>query len=139
MWKDDKIGSTTSTIHGVGSLLTCFSMVLNKKDQQVNGQTVTPKTLNEFLGKNNGYIGNELKWDWQSKFGLKRSLIKKPLDKRQIADFTCQGKVVILHLDEKYVLATGFDAKTNTFSVNDPTSETKSINEALVIGAVVYN
>jgi len=77
-WKDDKMAAGKK-LEEAGALTTVFAMILNAEGKQLNGkETVTPKSLNEWLIKNGGYNKNGgLTKQWISKIGLKKNCNRK--------------------------------------------------------------
>jgi hypothetical protein len=58
-WKQERLGSSRSSIGKSGCVLSCLSMLLNA---EATNQHMTPDRLNEWLRKNGGYAGNNMRW-----------------------------------------------------------------------------
>ena len=58
-WKSERLGSGNSSIGSSGCVLSCLSMLLNA---EASNQYMTPDRLNEWLQKNGGYAGNNMRW-----------------------------------------------------------------------------
>jgi len=57
-WKSDRLGRSTS-IGQSGCVVSCLSMLLN---QEASNPFMTPAKLNDWLRKNGGYSGNNMRW-----------------------------------------------------------------------------
>jgi len=57
-WKSDRLGRSTS-IGRSGCVVSCLSMLLN---QEALNPYMTPAKLNDWLRKNGGYSGNNMRW-----------------------------------------------------------------------------
>ena len=68
-WSEDKIDDLT--ICQAGGLVSSVSMILHSRGIKIDGQEATPKTLNTWLKKNGGYIGNQLNWISLDALGIK--------------------------------------------------------------------
>ena len=66
---EDKIDDLT--ICQVGGLVSSVSMVLHSRGIMIDGQEATPTTLNTWLKRNGGYIGNQLNWISLDALGIK--------------------------------------------------------------------
>lgn len=59
-WKDETIGSGTSTICASGSLVVSLSIALESVKVAIDGSSSTPSSLNTWLNNNNGYTSTNL-------------------------------------------------------------------------------
>ena len=102
--------------------------------------SMNPGQFTQWLKSNRGLSGNYLVWGAASKFGI--SYHGKVKGTSTISQKLCAGNIVILNVKNggHWVLATGYDPSTQTFSVNDPGSSTKSSYPAReVVQAAIYN
>lgn len=129
-WRKDRLG-LDGTIGGVGCLMTCVAMLLNWF-----GHDETPKTLNQKMNNNEGYLGNF--WIWQTitaifpdiSWGNLVGGLVDPLTDAQMKYIKAridEGYPVLLQidnipatskLDEHWVLAFKYDG--DDFFVADP-------------------
>lgn len=58
-WKSEQLGSSRRSIGSSGCVLSCLSMLLNA---EASNQYMTPDRLNEWLQKNGGYSGSNMRW-----------------------------------------------------------------------------
>ena len=65
-WGNDKVGSTSNTICGVGCALSSVAMALAGI-----GKSYDPGTLNVWLKSNSGYSGTSINWASVKNLGLK--------------------------------------------------------------------
>jgi len=86
----------------------------------INGKEVTPKVLNNYLMKNNGYQGNLYVWAKIEKFGFR--YMGQTRDTNYMKTLVCQGnKILILNIDNggHWVLATGMNEESKSFTILD--------------------
>lgn len=112
-WANDQLGTSTDTICKAGCLMSSAAMALSG-----TGHTYNPRTLNQWLKANGGYVSGDLfVWASINKLGLtfggfiSNSAIKSNLD---------AGKVVIVnvHNGGHWVLAHSYNG--DSIQVNDP-------------------
>ncbi|HPS61316.1 MAG TPA: hypothetical protein PLE33_08680 [Candidatus Cloacimonas sp.] len=58
-WKAEQLGSGRTSIGNSGCVLSCLSMLLNA---EASNEYITPDRLNEWLKKNGGYAGSNMRW-----------------------------------------------------------------------------
>jgi hypothetical protein len=58
-WKSEQLGSGRTSIGNSGCVLSCLSMLLNA---EASNEYITPDRLNEWLKKNGGYAGSNMRW-----------------------------------------------------------------------------
>lgn len=118
-WANDQLGTSTTTICKAGCLMSSAAMALAG-----TGHGYNPKTLNQWLRSNGGYVSGDLfVWASINKLGLtfggfvSNANIKSNLD---------AGKVVIcnVHNGGHWVLAYGYNG--DNILVNDPGYSTAS-------------
>ena len=118
-WANDQLGTSSQTICQAGCLMSSAAMALTG-----TGHTYNPKTLNQWLKSNGGYVSGDLfVWASINKLGLtfggfiSNADIKKNID---------AGKVVIInvHNGGHWVLAYAYNG--DNIIVNDPGYSTTS-------------
>ncbi|EFC36358.1 predicted protein [Naegleria gruberi] len=123
-WGSFKLGTSSETICKAGCLITSIISGLNG----IGKTKMNPYEFNEWLKTNGGFQNKNL-YVWAaitSKFGVK--YYGRTTDILVVATRNlCEGKLVILKLikppgkkSEHFVLATGYDPVSKTFSVMDP-------------------
>ncbi|KAL0207595.1 hypothetical protein P9112_012223 [Eukaryota sp. TZLM1-RC] len=135
------------TICKVGCLMSSVAMALNGFGYKINGKTANPSTLNTFLQKNGGYVGNQLlvyaavcKINPKITFvgmykgvgSVSRNTIKNYLDSKKYA--------VIGHVrsGSHYVLIDGYSSDLNKFHVLEPAYADDSYNYNNIVGYRIY-
>jgi ABC-type bacteriocin/lantibiotic exporter with double-glycine peptidase domain len=112
-WAHDQLGTSSDTICSAGCLMSSASMALAG-----TGHSYNPKTLNQWLKSNGGYVSGDLfVWASINKLGLTfkgfvaNSAIKSNID---------AGNVVIVnvHSGHHWVLAHSYNG--DSIQVNDP-------------------
>ena len=125
-WKNEQLGTSSSTICSAGCLMSSASMALAG-----TGHSFNPSTLNAWLKTHGGYVSGDLfVWASINSLGLTfegkvaNSQIKTKLD---------QGKVVIcnVHNGGHWVLATGYNG--DNILVNDPGYSTTSYTLSQIV------
>ena len=112
---DDRWGSLvmeTKTICRVGCLMSSVASALASLGKTINGKTVDPGNLHQFLKWYNGYQGNLFVWGSVKGFGLKYE--GQPSSGSEIRAAICAKKVVILNVNNggHWVLATGYSGSS---------------------------
>ena len=125
-WANDQLGTSSKTICQAGCLMSSAAMALSG-----TGHSYDPKTLNNWLKSNGGYVsGNLFVWASINKLGLTfkgfvaNSAIKSNLD---------AGNVVIcnVHNGGHWVLAHSYNG--NNILVNDPGYSTTSYDLTQIV------
>nr|MDK2850545.1 hypothetical protein [Candidatus Cloacimonadota bacterium] len=127
-WETDRLGRSTS-IGRSGCVVSCLSMLLN---QEASNPYMTPAKLNEWLRKNGGYSGNNMRWQVPSLIdgeGLGLELVAESF-RANDWDFLSQelekGNKVIVKVAKRrshWVLVVKQDGPSNkasSYIVNDP-------------------
>ena len=145
-WKEDRAGalSTANTVKmcNNGCVVTSVAMILADSGKTIDGEIVTPKSLNTWLRNNNGYSDKRFVWGSVAKFGL--TYLGKNSNPAKIAAYHKEGKAVILNVDKggHWVLLTGISVNNkgkNVYSVNDPGyRDRKSYTESDIVTAAIF-
>ena len=131
-WKSDIMG--TKNLGQVGCLVSSISSILKHRHTLIDGQEASPKTLNQYLRRNRGYVGNSFSWGMLSHFNLRQ--VARIADVKRIRSEMDKGHYVILFvMGRHWVLATGYTSQG--FSVMDPGYKTTSYPNSQVSDAVV--
>lgn len=128
-WKQERLGSTGTSIGRSGCVLSCLSMLLNA---EATNQYMTPDKLNEWLRRNGGYAGSNMRWQIPGEIdgsGLGLELVAQST-KRNDWDFLSAqldaGNKVIVKVAGRrshWVLVIKRDGAANkaaSYIVNDP-------------------
>jgi ABC-type bacteriocin/lantibiotic exporter with double-glycine peptidase domain len=116
-WANDQLGTSSNTICSAGCLMSSAAMALSG-----TGHSYTPKTLNQWLKSNGGYVSGDLfVWASINKLGL---TFKGFISNDKIKTNLDAGNVVILnvHNGGHWVLAYGYNG--DNINVNDPGYQT---------------
>ena len=117
-------------------------MILADSGKTIDGEIVTPKSLNTWLRNNNGYSDKLFVWGSVAKFGL--NYVTKTSNHKQIAAFHKLDKAIILNVNKggHWVLLTGISANSKgkiVYSVNDPGYyKIKSYAESDIVNAAIF-
>ncbi len=96
-WKNNKLGTSSTTIGWNGCLITCCAMVM-----KFYGADIDPATLNAYLTNNNGYDkGNLLWWGRVPNMSISTwvDCLNVPAPLSQIDACLGRGEPVIVHVD----------------------------------------
>jgi hypothetical protein len=128
-WKQERLGSSGSSIGNSGCVLSCLSMLLNA---EASNPYITPNRLNDWLRKNGGYAGSNMRWQIPGQIdgsGLGLELVAQST-KRNDWDFLSgeidKGNKVIVKVAGRrshWVLVVKRDGEPNkaaSYIVNDP-------------------
>jgi len=129
-WKLDKLGqSRRTTIGRSGCVLSCLSMLLNA---EASNPHITPDELNNWLKKNGGYSGTNMRWQIPGEMdgsgnGLELvAQISRSNDWKFLNDQISKGNKVIVKVKGRrshWVLVTkqnGPFNKAASYTINDP-------------------
>jgi len=112
---------------------------MNGAGLKINGKTVTPKVLNDYLMKNGGYSGNLFVWGSVTKFGLR--YYGQVKDVVTMKKFICQNKIVVLNIDHgnHWVISNGIN-EDGSFKIIDGWKQLDrtSVKPTEVLRAGVY-
>jgi len=130
-WGQHALGTSRLTICQAGCAMSSLAMVLNTFNEKVDGQVVTPGTLNDWLTNHAGYVdGDLLVWAAGDRLGnVKFSAMHRgagSLDVTKLKWCVDNGwpAIVNVRAGGHWVLVTGYNG-TN-FKVNDPGFSTTS-------------
>ena len=114
-WSSHLMGS--KTLAQLGCLVTCFASILNHRGVKIDGQEVTPASLNAWIKKRKGYNKNLLIWGTMAELGLRFAEFNSSL--KEIKEMFDKGHKVILFVDHRHwVLMKGYTDEG--FHVMDP-------------------
>ena len=141
-WANEQFGpldGPQATICDEGDLLTTIAMVLNGRDFRVDGQVVTPSTLNKFIRKVDGYIkkpdgsGYFIDFKVMQKFGFVSDGVART--DVGIRKAFRNGEHVLLQMDSdpspRWALLTGLTSQS--YQVNDPYPNSSSMINPRVV------
>jgi hypothetical protein len=149
--KEDSMGVEGHYIKDLGCLITCVAMI-----GRLHGEDVTPKDINDYLKKINGYVAGTsyLKWDsaekWLESISGK-SYSYQEISSSKVSEMVESGDPVIIHVrvpyndnnggDGHWVLAHSYDKSTNTFKVYESGTGKESTYSAndLMAGHKVFS
>ncbi|HPS39363.1 MAG TPA: hypothetical protein PL124_08135 [Candidatus Cloacimonadota bacterium] len=127
-WNKDRLAGGSS-IGNSGCVLSCLSMLLNG---EASNSRVTPDMLNDWLKKNGGYIGNDMRWQIAGKMdgdGNGMELVsesRKRNDWSYLSGELTKGNKVIVKVAGRashwvlVIAQNGPDNKAASYIVNDP-------------------
>ncbi|MDD3234758.1 MAG: hypothetical protein PHH43_00340 [Candidatus Cloacimonetes bacterium] len=128
-WNKETLGSGHSSIGSSGCVLSCLSMLLNA---EASNPHITPDRLNDWLQKNGGYAGNDMRWQIPGEIdgsGLGLELVAQ-INKKNDWDFLSAqldlGNKVIVKVAGRrshWVLVVkrdGDPTKASSYVINDP-------------------
>jgi len=129
-WKQERLGkSRRSTIGRSGCVLSCLAMLLNA---EATNARITPGELNDWLRKNGGYYGSNMRWEIPGQIdGSGKGMelvaeINRSNKWEWLKDQLQQGNKVIVKVKKRrshWVLVTRMDGpynKASSYSINDP-------------------
>lgn len=133
-WANDQLGTSSNTICKAGCTMSSASMGLAG-----TGHSYNPRTLNQWLKANGGYVSGDLfVWGSINKIGL---TFEGKVSNGQIKAKLDAGKVVIcnVHNGGHWVLAHGYSG--DNILVNDPGYSTTSYTLSQIVDGqnAVYN
>jgi hypothetical protein len=138
-WGNDPLGS--KTICSDGAIITSIAMALATFNKGCPSTPCDPRTLNDWLKKNNGYQGNQFQWPSVAKLGLTFEGLTK--DVAYIQKVFNEGAIVILAVEygSHWALMTGpwtglGDKKR--FAINDPKFKREACGWDRLANAAVY-
>lgn len=128
-WKSERLGSSRSSIGSSGCVLSCLSMLLNN---EATNPHMTPNRLNDWLRKNGGYSGSNMRWQVPGEIdgsGLGLELVAQSTKRNDweflSAELDKGNKVIVKVAGRRshWVLVTkreGDANKAESYVVNDP-------------------
>lgn len=131
-WKQERLGSSRTSIGRSGCVLSCLSMLLNA---EATNQYMTPDRLNDWLQKNGGYAGSNMRWQIPGEIdgsGLGLELVAQSTKRNDwgfLAKQIDAGNKVIVKVAGRrshWVLVIKRDGpadKASSYLVNDPGME----------------
>jgi len=111
-WQNEFIGNSKTTIGKAGCAMSAVSSMIAAKGGKINGQDSNPHTLNQYLTKNGGYSGDNLKWDAVKNLGFNYK--GQISSKTEMINNIKSGNNLILNVGGHWVLATGVTDKGYT-------------------------
>ena len=136
-WRLDIMGASSRNMCDAGCFITCISMILNYCGISINGGTANPRSFNNWLSNNRGYVGgNQFVWDSVDRIGL--DYIGQVSNARDIRYYFNNDYSVILNVRNgaHFVLMTG--ATATGYNAIDPRSLNSFYSNTDVTRAFIY-